>query len=79
MTKEVVGLSGKQIELSREKYGKNSLEKEKKKGFFKRFIENLNDPIIKILIIALVVEVIFTFKSCNLFLFVGKSFDQIYQ
>lgn len=67
MTKDIMGLNEKQIELSRSKYGKNSFEKEKSKGFFKRFLENLNDPIIKILIIALIVELAFTFKNCNLF------------
>ena len=67
MTCDVLGLNEMQIELSRQKHGKNSFEKEKTRGFFRRFLENLNDPIIKVLIIALAVELIFTFKSCNLF------------
>ncbi len=67
MTRDLIGLSKEQIELSRSKYGTNSLEKEKQKGFYRRFFENLNDPIIKILIIALVVELVFTFRNCNLF------------
>ena len=65
--KKFTGLSEDEVRRSREKHGANTLEKEKRKGFFRKFIENLNDPIIKILIIALSVEVIFTFKNCNYF------------
>ena len=67
MTKNIRGLSGEEILKSREKHGENLLAKEKTKGFFRRFLENLNDPIIKILIIALVIEVIFTFGNVNFF------------
>ena len=42
-------------------------QKNKPKAFSENFFENLNDPIIKILIIALAIEVIFTFGDCNLF------------
>ncbi len=63
----VKGLTAEEAKKSREMHGDNALVKEKNKGFFKRFFENLNDPIIKILIIALVIEVVFTFRSCNLF------------
>jgi calcium-translocating P-type ATPase len=71
MREDVRGLNTGEIEISREKYGSNKLEKEKSKGFFRRFLENLNDPIIKILIIALCVELIFTFKSANPFEILG--------
>ncbi len=67
MIKDIVGLTSNEVTASREKHGDNSLVKEKSKGFFRKFIENLNDPIIKILIIALAVEVVFTFGHCNLF------------
>jgi magnesium-transporting ATPase (P-type) len=43
------------------------LPKEKKHGFFKKFLQNLGDPIIRVLLIALAVEVIFTFGDCNFF------------
>lgn len=66
MTNKIVGLSSGEAEASKLKNGRNILEKEKTKGFFRRFIENLNDPIIKILIFALVVEVVFTLGRCNL-------------
>ena len=67
MTKNIQGLTKDEILRSKEKHGQNVLAKEKTKGFFRRFIENLNDPIIKILIIALVVEVIFTLGNVNFF------------
>ena len=66
MKEKLSGLSTAEVIASRAKSGENVLKKEKKKGFFKRLFENLNDPIIKILIIALVIEVIFTFGNCNL-------------
>ena len=67
MTKNIKGLTKEEVLLSKEKHGENLLAKEKTKGFFQRFVENLNDPIIKILIIALVVEVIFTLGNVNFF------------
>ncbi len=65
--RDIVGLTEDEVKRSRELNGDNSLSKEKKKGFFKRFLENLSDPIIKILLIALVLEVIFTLGHCNYF------------
>ena len=62
MKKGIVGLSYKEVIASREKHGGNSLTKEKTKSFFRKFIENLNDPIIKVLIFALIIEVVFIQK-----------------
>lgn len=67
MTNEKKGLTAEEVTLSREKHGNNSLAKEKTKGFFRKFFENLNDPIIKVLIFALVIEVVFTFGHCDFF------------
>ena len=67
MTKGIKGLSEPEVKKSFELYGDNSLQKEKNKGFFLRFLENLSDPIIKILMIALVVQVIFSFRDINYF------------
>lgn len=66
MAGKLSGLNSDEVIRSRESHGANVLKKEKKRGFFKRLFENLNDPIIKILIIALVIEVVFTFGNCNL-------------
>ena len=61
------GLTEEEVIASRRKHGDNSLERAKKKSILKRFFENLSDPIIKVLVIALAVEVVFTFGNCNLF------------
>ncbi len=60
------GLSESEVTASRNKFGTNSLVKLKTKGIVRRFFENLGDPIIKILMAALALEVIFTFGNCNL-------------
>ena len=65
MKEKFKGLTDYEVQASREKYGENSLPKEKKRGFFGKFFENLSDPIIKVLLIALVIEVVFTFGHCN--------------
>jgi len=61
----IKGLSEIEAKESFEKYGDNRLEKIKSKSLFKRFIENLSDPIIRILIIALVLQIVFTLGDCN--------------
>ena len=60
------GLTEKEVLASREKHGSNSLRRIKGKGIVRRFFDNLADPIIKILICALAIEVAFTFGNCNL-------------
>ena len=67
MAKKIIGLNSEAVLRSKEKHGDNSLQREKTKSFAKKFFENLNDPIIKVLIIALLIEIIFTFGKCNLF------------
>lgn len=66
MSRKFKGLSTAQVEDSRRQHGSNALVRIKGKGIVKRFIENLSDPIIKILIAALALEVAFTFGNCNL-------------
>jgi calcium-translocating P-type ATPase len=67
MAKKINGLSSEAVLHSKEKHGDNSLEKEKTKSFIRKFFENLNDPIIKVLITALIAEIVFTFGKCNFF------------
>jgi P-type Ca2+ transporter type 2C len=57
------GLNDELVVLSRKKFGKNVLTNKKKKTFIKLIIESLGDPIIKILIIALFIKIIFYFKN----------------
>lgn len=65
------GLSEEEVIEARKKYGNNSLIKTKKNSFFKLFIESLGDPIIRILIIALLIKIIFLFKDANFFETIG--------
>ena len=65
MVKNLRGLSADEVRISREKNGDNGLAKQKTKGFLRKFLENLSDPIIKVLIAAVIVEIIFTFGHCN--------------
>ena len=61
------GLSAREVTESREKHGSNRLTEKKKRGFFSRFLSNLGDPIIRVLLVAVVFEVLFTFRHCNWF------------
>ena len=65
------GLSESEVILSRTKNGTNSLKKLKTKSLAHRFFENLSDPIIKILLFALLLEIAFTFGDCNLLEILG--------
>ena len=57
------GLTDNEILENRKKYGTNEISKNKSNGFLSLLLESLGDPIIKILLIALAVKVIFLFKS----------------
>ena len=61
------GLNNEEVELNRKKYGTNSITNVKTKGFFKLLLESLGDPIIKILLIALAIKVVFLFQDSNYF------------
>lgn len=65
MEKRIKGLSREEAELSRSRYGGNELVRKKTKGFFRRFLENLNDPIIKVLVVAVLVELAISLGHCN--------------
>ena len=67
MKKELKGLNSNEVRKSFELYGSNELVREKKKTFVGRFIENLSDPIIRVLMIALGLQLIFTLGEVNYF------------
>ena len=60
------GLDEYQVAQSREKNGANVLRVKKSKSFARRFFENLGDPVIRILLVALGVNLIFVFKGGDL-------------
>lgn len=57
------GLTDEEVVKSRNEYGSNSLKQIKTNGLWHLFLESLADPIIKILLIALAIKVIFLFKD----------------
>jgi len=59
------GLDAAEAEASRARFGTNALSKKKKAGFLRQFIGNFNDPIIRILLGALAVNVAVTFGHVN--------------
>ena len=65
------GLSEEEVVLSAQKNGVNRLSVGKKKSFLRHFLSNLGDPVIKILLCALFVNLIFVFKGGDIFETVG--------
>ena len=60
-----VALTPDEVEKSRVLHGENLLPRAKRKSFWRKFLSNMGDPVIKILLVALAVNVIFTFKDSN--------------
>ena len=61
----VRGLSERDVTASAEKYGKNVFTVKKRRTFAAGLLSNLNDPIIRVLIAALVINIAFTFRDVN--------------
>lgn len=57
------GLTDREVIESRKKYGNNCLNEVKGNNLFSLFIESLSDPIIKILLVALAIKIVFLFKD----------------
>ena len=58
-----MGLNDNEVLSSRKKYGSNEITRKKGDTFLKILLESLSDPIIKILLIALAIKVVFLFKN----------------
>lgn len=65
------GLNEEEVIESRKKYGNNELTKIKQKTFFKILLESLGDPIIKILLIALCIKLLFIFSKYDWYETIG--------
>ena len=61
------GLNNKEVEENRKKYGSNNIVSAKHNSFFKLLLESLGDPIIKILLVALMIKIVFLFKDFDYF------------
>lgn len=67
----VHGLSAEEVERSRKEHGENTLPHKKKRGFFRQFLSNFGDPLIKILLVALCVNVVMLIKTADWYESVG--------
>ena len=67
MTDIKKGLSNKEVERSRLENGTNEIKAKKRASFWSSFVSNLADPIIRVLIIALFINIIFMFPRVNWF------------
>lgn len=65
------GLNNEEVIKSRKKHGNNSIKLSKQNKFIDLLVESLGDPIIKILLIALAIKVIFLFKDFDFFETIG--------
>ncbi len=65
------GLSEMEVKNARKMYGTNELTKLKQKTFFKILLESLGDPIIKILLIALGIKLLFIFSKYDWYETIG--------
>ena len=57
------GLNSQEVEVARQKYGKNILPEPPRHSFGAMLWENLQDPMIKILLVALAINVIFVYSG----------------
>lgn len=62
-----MGLNDEQVLKSRKEYGSNEESKIKGNTFLQLLLESFGDPIIKILLLALLVKVVFLFRSFDIF------------
>ena len=56
------GLTPDEVARSRELHGSNELTQKKRQSFFRQYLSSFGDPIIKILLAALAINVIFLFR-----------------
>ena len=66
-----MGLSDREVVINREKYGRNVISSKKRESFFKLFCSTFGDPIIRILIIALGIKLVFLMRSFDWYETVG--------
>ncbi|MBO5715800.1 MAG: cation-translocating P-type ATPase [Clostridia bacterium] len=61
------GLNNDEVIASRKAHGSNKMTKRKGKSFFRLFFENLGDPVIRVLLISLAVNIVFTLHDIDWF------------
>lgn len=58
---EIKGLNDEQVRASKEKYGDNRMTEQQTESFWSKLKGNFGDPMIKILCVALIINIIFAF------------------
>ena len=61
------GLTQDEVISNRKKYGENVIEVHKKNKFLSLLLESFGDPIIKILLIALAIKIVFLFQDFDFY------------
>ena len=69
--KYINGLTNDEVIKSREQYGNNAIGVNKTNSFLSLLLESLGDPIIKILLLALMIKIVFLFKNFDWFETIG--------
>ena len=59
------GLSENEVDAARRAHGANVFSERKKRGFWRAFFGNLGDPVIKVLLIALVLHLLMLFRRAD--------------
>ena len=59
------GLTDEEAKASAETYGKNTFTEKKRRNFLSEFIKNLSDPIIRVLLISMAINILFTIGKVN--------------
>ncbi len=60
-------LTPAQVERSRARHGSNQLSQKRRRSFARQFLSNFNDPVIRILLCALALNLLFAFKGADWF------------
>ena len=60
---KIKGLSKEQVEKSRQENGSNKLSEKEKVTLWQKYWEKFDDPIIVVLLIALGINIVFTFLA----------------
>lgn len=58
---DIIGLNLEQVAASKQKYGDNRMTEQESESFWSKLIGNFGDPMIKILCVALLINVVFAF------------------
>ena len=69
------GLSSEEVEQSRAQHGSNRLKEARQRSFLRHFFGNLNDPVIRILLAALCINLLFALRGGDWIETVGIGFS----